>query len=117
MYPASELSQTVRDDPYLMTLWARGYPKERLERQVLAVPRLKEAFSSIPFYAARAARVPNYWHKFYEESSPMWGRTLVSPTSSIAAQPERLTPSERSEERRVGQEGVSTCRSRWSPYH
>src|SRR3546814_19710377 len=23
----------------------------------------------------------------------------------------------RSEERRVGTEGVSTCRSRWSPYH
>src|SRR3546814_14450659 len=23
----------------------------------------------------------------------------------------------RSEERRVGQEGVSTCRSRWAPYH
>src|SRR3546814_12857777 len=26
-------------------------------------------------------------------------------------------PSTRSEERRVGQECVSTCRSRWSPYH
>src|SRR3546814_15560500 len=26
-------------------------------------------------------------------------------------------PAERSEERRVGKEGVSTCRSRWSPYH
>src|SRR3546814_18908260 len=26
-------------------------------------------------------------------------------------------PSPRSEERRVGQECVSTCRSRWSPYH
>src|SRR3546814_1835542 len=25
--------------------------------------------------------------------------------------------SERSEERRVGKECVSTCRSRWSPYH
>src|SRR3546814_16350664 len=24
---------------------------------------------------------------------------------------------ERSEERRVGKEGVSTCRYRWSPYH
>src|SRR3546814_4804937 len=24
---------------------------------------------------------------------------------------------ERSEERRVGKEGVRTCRSRWSPYH
>src|SRR3546814_9909619 len=29
----------------------------------------------------------------------------------------RLTPIERSEERRVGKECVSTCRSRWSPYH
>src|SRR3546814_2879341 len=27
------------------------------------------------------------------------------------------TASERSEERRVGKECVSTCRSRWSPYH
>src|SRR3546814_12694937 len=26
-------------------------------------------------------------------------------------------PETRSEERRVGKEGVSTCRSRWSPYH
>src|SRR3546814_17948042 len=29
----------------------------------------------------------------------------------------RNSPSSRSEERRVGQECVSTCRSRWSPYH
>src|SRR3546814_15672860 len=30
-----------------------------------------------------------------------------------------LTPGlpKRSEERRVGKEGVSTCRSRWAPYH
>src|SRR3546814_14985762 len=28
-----------------------------------------------------------------------------------------LQEGSRSEERRVGQEGVSTCRSRWSPYH
>src|SRR3546814_13852828 len=29
----------------------------------------------------------------------------------------RATPDPRSEERRVGKECVSTCRSRWSPYH
>src|SRR3546814_16692438 len=29
----------------------------------------------------------------------------------------RRSPSTRSEERRVGKECVSTCRSRWSPYH
>src|SRR3546814_12364159 len=28
-----------------------------------------------------------------------------------------LTRDQRSEERRVGKECVSTCRSRWSPYH
>src|SRR3546814_11082590 len=28
-----------------------------------------------------------------------------------------LAEGPRSEERRVGKEGVSTCRSRWSPYH
>src|SRR3546814_15820391 len=28
-----------------------------------------------------------------------------------------LLPATRSEERRVGKECVSTCRSRWSPYH
>src|SRR3546814_15596979 len=27
------------------------------------------------------------------------------------------TPDDRSEERRVGKECVSTCRTRWSPYH
>src|SRR3546814_3112258 len=29
----------------------------------------------------------------------------------------RFEPKDRSEERRVGKECVSTCRSRWSPYH
>src|SRR3546814_20753182 len=30
---------------------------------------------------------------------------------------ERVTRHDRSEERRVGKECVSTCRSRWTPYH
>src|SRR3546814_14740000 len=39
--------------------------------------------------------------------------------SAIAASrlPRRSSWSGRSEERRVGKECVSTCRSRWSPYH
>src|SRR3546814_13628508 len=31
--------------------------------------------------------------------------------------PARHEPAQRSEERRVGKECVSTCRSRWAPYH
>src|SRR3546814_20215921 len=36
---------------------------------------------------------------------------------SVAAYDEHAAAYERSEERRVGKECVSTCRSRWSPYH
>src|SRR3546814_3223879 len=35
----------------------------------------------------------------------------------LAVSDEPLVSSDRSEERRVGKECVSTCRSRWSPYH
>src|SRR3546814_18281154 len=40
-------------------------------------------------------------------------RSLAWQGVGITMLPETL----RSEERRVGQECVSTCRSRWSPYH
>src|SRR3546814_18479144 len=40
------------------------------------------------------------------------GASMVSSLSSLVA-----VLVSRSEERRVGKEGVSTCRSRWSPYH
>src|SRR3546814_13932288 len=36
---------------------------------------------------------------------------------SPKVKPARFIPVARSEERRVGKECVSTCRSRWSPYH
>src|SRR3546814_10055328 len=40
------------------------------------------------------------------------------PTSAINCRTETETSvAARSEERRVGKECVSTCRSRWSPYH
>src|SRR3546814_1301337 len=35
----------------------------------------------------------------------------------ISASRKSSKPASRSEERRVGKECVSTCRSRWSPYH
>src|SRR3546814_15779599 len=42
-------------------------------------------------------------------------RIVVVPEAEDQEPPEYLIP--RSEERRVGKECVSTCRSRWSPYH
>src|SRR3546814_14609018 len=39
------------------------------------------------------------------------------PVEEQADRLERLEAQARSDERRVGKECVSTCRSRWSPYH
>src|SRR3546814_7349044 len=41
---------------------------------------------------------------------------VIQPAAEPAAKPE-AAKADRSEERRVGKECVSTCRSRWSPYH
>src|SRR3546814_12847143 len=42
---------------------------------------------------------------------------IAAPTGSHIGDAARLVQVGRSEERRVGKECVSTCRSRWSPYH
>src|SRR3546814_18280156 len=49
----------------------------------------------------------------------VWGATQWT-AAALAYQPELGPPwfmAFRSEERRVGKEWVSTCRTRWSPYH
>src|SRR3546814_15691646 len=48
--------------------------------------------------------------------SPLYANTLVVDAESAAFRP-RAGVHDRSEERRVGNEGVSTCSSRWWPYH
>src|SRR3546814_19807755 len=48
------------------------------------------------------------------------GQVAIAATQRDLADVERgfaPQPAGRSEERRVGKEGVSTCRYRWSPYH
>src|SRR3546814_10698324 len=62
-------------------------------------------------------------------SAPSANPIGVSPARKLPSSPERLPLTTdrrvltvdpagwRSEERRVGKECVSTCRSRWSPYH
>src|SRR3546814_7981031 len=47
---------------------------------------------------------------------PAFAYRLSSSAAVLPTQPP-LSPHTRSEERRVGKECVSTCRSRWSPYH
>src|SRR3546814_3198817 len=50
---------------------------------------------------------------FFKDFSIEVGETV----STLSLSVEGLSKAMRSEERRVGKECVSTCRSRWSPYH
>src|SRR3546814_235117 len=59
---------------------------------------------------------------FYQEGlvkAPLFIQTCFGLLGGIGPHPEEVLHMKRtrSEERRVGKECVSTCRSRWSPYH
>src|SRR3546814_13093056 len=65
---------------------------------------------------------PKRHHKRYQRLRSQTRRSLAKCTSVLLFRELHhceLTVShlQRSEERRVGKECVSTCRSRWSPYH
>src|SRR3546814_15081957 len=79
----------------------RNLQRRRIvERIEIDAPRLEMGAGLIEAFDAASA------------AEEMIGRAGAE---AIADQP--VFPTERSEERRVGKECVSTCRSRWSPYH
>src|SRR3546814_1541183 len=71
-------------------------------------------------HAATIAAAPAKWVGYlsstgvYGDSGGAW----IDESAQVAGRrPNRNAADLRSEERRVGKECVSTCRSRWSPYH
>src|SRR3546814_9684673 len=54
----------------------------------------------------------NIWESAVDET-----RELVDMMETARSYQNNVEVMQRSEERRVGKECVSTCRSRWSPYH
>ncbi|NIF85376.1 hypothetical protein F3J24_17850 [Comamonas sp. Tr-654] len=61
-----EPSETLKAHPFLMRCYEGGHLSlTECERQAQGSERLKEAFSSTPFYAQRAAKDPDYWSKLY----------------------------------------------------
>src|SRR3546814_10486467 len=51
------------------------------------------------------------------EIRPVLDGLLTATLPTVPSEPPATSKVSRSEERRVGKECVSTCRSRWSPYH
>src|SRR3546814_15355312 len=76
-------------------------------------PRVEQSFDALAREQLAAAGVPLARLRVAAE------RRLGDPRVKLVAKAAivRGIGAERSEERRVGKECVSTCRSRWSPYH
>src|SRR3546814_11508229 len=55
-------------------------------------------------------------HRLTERSSTAHTE-VCTPSFGLPLSPVKSSAQTRSEERRVGKDCVSTCRSRWSPYH
>src|SRR3546814_12797586 len=77
-------------------------------------PNSARAFAGLSFV---------HWQRAFFELSPDRAGEIAR-AFELALQSYSINPNEplahwalRSEERRVGKECVSTCRSRWSPYH
>src|SRR3546814_15048977 len=66
-------------------------------------------------------RVTGPWYAGVLICADLWNPALVHLAmlhgASVLLAPVNSAVGARSEERRVGKECVSTCRSRWSPYH
>src|SRR3546814_15153900 len=70
--------------------------------------------------AARKAAYSKALHRIADQAYwlPLWSYPYTyAYTSDLNFTPTSDEIPHRSEERRVGKECVSTCRSRWSPYH
>src|SRR3546814_11130884 len=80
---------------------------------------LEKVSGAMNFVDNRGARTEQYPYNPNGSPQGLAGVTTADGRFTVMMpHPERVTRNvARSEERRVGKECVSTCRSRWSPYH
>ena len=130
--PAAPAAQTAASEPLRIGMIAppwfelppRGYGGTEAVVAAL-VDQLVARGHEVTLVASGPARTRAQRHLavYDEPPSQLLGRSPV-PEVVLAAEASRLLDEDqldivhgRSEERRVGKECVSLCRSRWSPYH
>src|SRR3546814_18670839 len=88
--------------------------------QTCALPISRQCNADFEWRGQRAeieARFECFAELFGERVAAAAGGMEALVWNLLVAIEEGMTLERRSEERRVGKECVSTCRSRWSPYH
>src|SRR3546814_1012994 len=111
-----------------MARFAVGHSREVAARHYADLPSLRplhETAVADAFRAAVAAAMPTVLpptaeqalRKAPDQAEPLMPLATVGPLLDGEQDVWLAACAGRSEERRVGKECVSTCRSRWSPYH
>src|SRR3546814_17723617 len=112
--PADEIVM-VAGTPPIRAKKARYYEDRRFQERIISPPNLvkpatarPDDWSTLPLPATPVVAMPTNGGGSEDEATT---------DSERRHQPELSRAKPRSEERRVGKACVSTCRSRWSPYH
>src|SRR3546814_11275203 len=100
----------------LQTLLLTGYRREEAQAMQSAWVNATGGFVSFPDTkgGAQVRAIGPAALKVIQSQAEIVGNPHVFPSEAGSGP---YTAVSRSEERRVGKECVSTCRSRWSPYH
>src|SRR3546814_4536630 len=68
-------------------------------------------------WVSRNMQFRNLWNRLHDKPGERWVDDPAVSALTFSAHLHNVDNLPRSEERRVGKECVSTCRSRWLPYH
>src|SRR3546814_17745247 len=112
LFPYTTLFRSLGNKEALRckNMWTLGLALWMFDRErAPIVDWLKAKFAKVPELAAANIAALNAGHA-YGETAELGGQVGQLNVPAAPAEP-------RSEERRVGKEGVSECRSRWSPYN
>src|SRR3546814_7841575 len=78
---------------------------------------LADLVARYPIASIEDGMAEDDWTGWKALTDEIGGKVQLVGDDLFVTNPKRLRDGIRSEERRVGKECVSTCRSRWSPYH
>src|SRR3546814_15846515 len=108
--PISTRTDTLFPDT---TLFRSSDPPKLISLQLISLPGPGPSWAG-PLFARSCGDAA---HSGGQTSEREIDRRITSGRTAPCARVDETSGEARSEERRVGKECVSTCRSRWSPFH
>src|SRR3546814_14729800 len=115
LFPDTSLFRSHRHAEAFLAAIAAALAHQRVDEHALGRIEHQPALASTPLLGGAGLIVDQDAGAFHRAQLLLHGIERIAVFKAHAVR--KLAAIPRSEERRVGKECVSTCRSRWSPYH